>query len=1532
MPPSDEHEPETALESAAPQADGQARAPLFPVVGVGAAAGGLEAFTHLLEHLPENTGAALVLVQHLDPKRESKLAELLARATRLPVLEAAHGLALQPNHVYVAPPNTYLALGQGVLQLTPASDERAPHLPIDRFLKALAEDRQTGAIGVILSGTGTDGTLGVEEIKAGGGFVFAQDEPSAKYPSMPQSAVRSGCVDLVLSPAEIARELGRIGQHPYVTPTESAPLDALATEEKAQFKKILAIVRGAVGVDFSGYRDTTIKRRIMRRMVLHTKDSLGEYIQLLERDRAEVEALYNDLLITVTSFFRDAEAFEVLKNNVYPEILKTHDAREALRVWVVGCATGQEAYSVAMTLLEFLEDKPIRPAIQIFATDLSDNVSLRKAREGAYPQNIEAEVSPERLRRFFSKEDDKYRIHKYIRDMCVFAKQNATADPPFSHVDLITCRNMLIYLAPPLQKRVIPTFHYALNPVGYLLLGPAETIGGFTDLFGVVDHQHRIYVKKTVSARQYPHFSAASARAGAESEVQGGPASGIPAVDWQREADRVLLGRYAPPGVLVNDDLNILQFRGRTSPFLEPAPGEPTFHLLRMAREGLFPELRNLIQECRRQGGAVHRPGMRVRDGERVREIDLRVLPVQLPGNGANCFLVLFEESHSPDKPSAAAGAAPAGILGTLTRWLRGRASSPAPASGAREAPAALDGGEAAGLRQELASTREYLQSLIEHRDAANEELKSANEEILSSNEELQSTNEELETAKEELQSVNEELTTVNEQLQHRNQELTRLSDDLSNLLGSADVPMIVLGVDLRIRRFTPSAAQVLDLLGGDLGRPIGNIRLPFDLPDLEALATEVIRTVRTEEREVRDRQGRWYALRVRPYRTADNKIDGAVLVFMDIEEIKSAGERLRDALAYARAIVDTLREPVLVLDAALRVRSANRAFYETFQVTPAATENQFLYDLGNQQWDIPRLRELLEEILPRQTTVEEFEIRHTFETIGPKIMLLNARQIVPEGAKAAELILLAIDDISERKRAEAALRRSEEHFRLLADNVKDYAIFFLDPRGSINGWDEGAARILGYRANEVVGQTATRFFTPEDVQNGLPEQELLTAEREGQAADDNWLVRQDKTRFWASGVTTALRDDAGTLRGFVKILRDNTEQKHAEEALAESEHRLNVALAAAQMGTWHWHIPANRQTLDENLNHLCGLEIHGKSVQSLEGFLGIIHPEDRATVAAAFHQSVRENKAFGVEFRVVWPDGAIRWLKDQGDVFYDNDGKPLSMAGACVDITSRKHAEDELRRARDELEERVQERTTELRTANATLEDQFAQRQELLRRLGTAEEDQRRRIARELHDQMGQHLTTLMLGLKKLEENGASAPEELRRLQELANQIGREAHRIALELRPTALDDLGLHATLLYYVEDWAGRFHIQADFHSDLETRRLSTEIETTVYRIVQEALTNVVKHARATHVSVLLERRPNQLLVIVEDNGGGFDAAEMLNPAPPSRRLGLLGMKERASLVGGTLEVESNPGGGTTIFVHIPWAEPEGDRANG
>jgi two-component system, chemotaxis family, CheB/CheR fusion protein len=962
--------------------------PAFPIVGIGASAGGLEAFTQLLGALPLDTGLAFVLVQHLAPQHESMLTALLSHTTPLPIHEARDGMSLEANHIYVIPPNTNLAVLHGRLSLMPRTEARGQHLPVDFFLRSLAADQKRRAIGVILSGTASDGTEGLRAIKAEGGLTFSQDEKSARYNGMPHSAIAAGVVDFVLPPEEIARELGRLGRHPYVALPIAAQAEDVLLEGEEDLNKIFILLRSATGVDFSFYKPTTLKRRIARRMMLHKVDSLAHYVRFVRQTPKELDALYQDLLINVTSFFREPEVFEALKKRVFPRLLKDRAPRTPVRVWVPGCSTGEEAYSMAIALLEFLGTKGASVPVQVFATDISEP-AIDKARAGLYPAGIAADVSAARLRRFFTKHDGGYQISKAVRDACVFARQDVTKDPPFSKLDLISCRNLLIYLGPALQKRVIPTFHYALKPDGLLLLGGSETIGGFADLFALADRRHKLYTRKPAAHRmefELPRHGPAEEKAAPPHAAPPASAAGF---DYQREADRVLLGKYTPPGVVVNEHLDILQFRGHTGPYLEPAAGAASLNLLKMAREGLLLELRAAINDARRHNRPARRAAVQVKANGGFHAVDVEVVPLRpSPAARTGCFLVLFEE--------AASVAPPAG--GTT------------PAARPARSAAAAESRLTAQLRQELTATREYLQSVNAEQERTNEELQSANEEILSSNEELQSTNEELETAKEELQSTNEELTTVNDELHTRNVELGQVNNDLVNLLNSVQIPIVMLGSDLRIRRFTPLAERVLNLIPTDVGRPLSDLRPNLLVPEFERLIAEVMDSLTPKELEVQDREGRWHSLRIRPYRTLDNKIDGVILALVDMDATRRALEEARGAREFAEAVVETVRQPLLVLDGDLRVVSANRAFHELFRTRPEETEKRFLYSLGHAQWSHPRLRELLEEILPKNSRFEDFELDAEAPGGGRRKLILNARRITNDGKKS-QCILLALEE-----------------------------------------------------------------------------------------------------------------------------------------------------------------------------------------------------------------------------------------------------------------------------------------------------------------------------------------------------------------------------------------------------------------------------------------------------------------------------------------------------------------------------------------
>ena len=1142
---------------AAPFPDAAAAPPAaVPVVGVGASAGGLEAFSELLTHLPLDTGFGFVLVQHLDPQHESALTTLLGRVTALPVHEVTDHQRVEPNHVYVIPPNTDLTLEGGVLTLQPRPDTRAPHRSIDFFFETLARDCGPCAVGVILSGTATDGTPGLEAIKAAGGITFAQDG-SAKYDSMPRSAVAAGCVDFVLSPTDIAHELARIAAHPAVAHDHAVGADAghsvasnpTGAMTPAGLAAILRQLRSHADVDFSLYKPSTVQRRIIRRMIVTKHRTAEDYVQFVRETPHELDALFHDILISVTSFFRNAEAFDVLRRTVFPALLQ-RPRDEPIRVWVLGCSTGQEAYSIAMAYMEAADSTPdVRP-LQVFATDLNDTL-LETARQGLYPRSVAHDLSPDRLRRFFVEEHGGYRVAKTLRDMVVFARQNVISDPPFSRLDLISCRNLLIYFEAALQQQIFPVFHYALRPGGFLYLGASESIGGFSELFEPLDKKHKIYVRLAVPTPAI-HLGAGMKSGGrrvAAAKAASPPLDltadtthddGRPELDAQRQADRITVHRFAPPAVLVSDDFQILQFRGPTGAYLEPPTGKATFHVLKMARAGLVAPLRAALHQALKNNETVRTSSIAIEHEGKPRTLHVEVVPLR--NLDQRCFLIVFQEAGG--EPVAPAGAA-------VASRVRGAAAR-----------------RVAELERELAETKDYVQAIQEQHDAASDELQTSSEEVQSANEELQSINEELETSKEELESTNEELTTVNDELAYRNAELGRLNSDLVNVQASAHMAIVLLGRDLSVRRFSAQAEKRFNLLATDVGRPMSQIQHDVVLPVLDVFVTGVIEALRPRECEVQDRQGRWYSLRVRPYVTMDNVVEGAVLVLVDIDDLKRNAQRLITARDYVTNIIETVRDPLVVLDGALRVERVNRAFRQMFQVGDVDTDGRFIYDLGDRQWDIPELRTLLSEILTQHTTVENFLVERDFVRLGYRSMLLNARRM-RNADDETERIILAVEDITERRFRESQLRDSEERLRLSQEvarvgafdwhiqtddhiwTVEMEALYGLPPRGF--GRTRAAWAALVHPDDRVAAMAAVdhSLATPDTV-------------------DAEWrTVWPDGSVHWLSARFRCLVDSHGTQVRITGVNLDITERRQMEEDVRRQTSRFETLLNQVPLGVY---------------------------------------------------------------------------------------------------------------------------------------------------------------------------------------------------------------------------------------------------------------------------------------------------------------------------------------------------------------------------
>jgi two-component system CheB/CheR fusion protein len=951
------------------------------VVGIGASAGGLDALKQLVAAIAPDTGLAFVVLQHLPPSQTGQLAGLLATAATLPVIDAATGHRIAPNTILVVPPRTTASLYRGALVLRAAKAGARPRMPIDSLFNSLAAVLGERAVGVVLSGTAHDGTEGLRTIQAAGGLTFAQDPSTAQFDDMPRSAIAAGVVESVLSPGAIGEELGVIAS---LGPRRGAANPALATPGIDQ---ILAQLREASGVDFTSYKRTTIERRLARRLAKHHHGSLDAYSAFLAAHPDEASEVYEDLLIHVTEFFRDRPALEKVVAQ-FPALLEHKPTDAPVRVWVPGCSTGEEVYSLAILLLELVGEHG-RP-IQLFGTDLSER-AIDTARQGRYPEAVAAQVGSERLARFFRHEDGGYRIHREVRERCVFVRHDLVNDPPFSKLDLISCRNVLIYLGASLQQRVIPIFHYALEQPGYLLLGRAETISGFEVLFEPIDAEARIYARKP-AARTTLTFPLAG-QLGRQPWRSAGTARST--LDVQREVDHALLARYAPACVLVDDNLDVVQFRGRTGPFLEPPPGQPQVNLLRMAREGLAEQLPPVIQRARRGAAPVRQDNIVVRDHGRDHRFHLEVVPLRGAAAAKRHFLIVFEPVATPDP---------------RPRRTNGK-------------PGVRDRGKLLRVTQELDATKQYLHSVVTQQLATTEELGITNEELQSANEELQSTNEELQTAKEELQSTNEELETVNEELQRGNVQLREINDDLVNVLTSVDIAIIIVDAERRVRRFTPKARAVMKLIPGDIGRPIADLQPSVAVPGLEELIVDVIESLAVHESEVHHPDGTCYRMQIRPYRTADHKISGAVISFVDITVLRAA----RDSAA---AIVETVPTPLVVLDDRLRVESANHAFYAAFQVAASTVVGRGLLELG--EWRDPALQARLESVVATGISFDDVEVEFRSRA-GERVLRLGARPLPPIEHR---LILIGIADVTERRRLEQAREAAARERDMFVDAV----------------------------------------------------------------------------------------------------------------------------------------------------------------------------------------------------------------------------------------------------------------------------------------------------------------------------------------------------------------------------------------------------------------------------------------------------------------------------------------------------------------
>ncbi|RKR84843.1 two-component system CheB/CheR fusion protein [Mucilaginibacter gracilis] len=981
----------------------------FPVVGIGASAGGLNAVKAFLQALPAKSGMAFVFIQHLSPSHQSILPEILQKTTPFPVQSITDNIHLEPDNLYIIPQNKIVTTTDGILKLAPL-DKKSKTNTIDLFFSSLGVVHQSYAVGIVLSGALSDGTRGLQVIKSYGGLTFAQDEESAAFDSMPNSAVRSGAVDFVMPPDKIAQHLIAIN-HPFHTDySHSEIVNTIPQQDNETFKQILTVLRVRRGVDFTYYKQSTLKRRIIRRMALSKIEKPADYLNFLRENKTEQDSLYNDMLISVTNFFRDPQSFELLCNVIFPSLLSSKTENEALRIWIAGCATGEEAYSMAICLQELLGDKATARKIQIFATDISET-AIAKARTGVYRPTELVGISTSRLQQFFTKQDGNYQVSKTIRDMCVFAHHNLLKDPPFSKIDLVSCRNVMIYLEPVLQKRALGTFHYSLNKDGFLMLGKSETIGGSTDIFTAYNLAEKIYLRKGPVGR----FMTVSSPGREQSfrEIDKNVQKESFNKDIFKIADETMLANFMPPAVVVNDKFDIVQFKGTTETWLVPPVGKPSFNVLKMAREGLAFELRNLLHLAKKTNLATRKFNVFFKINDLQHFVNLQVAP--LPEAPEQHFLIVFQQAST-------IGIQP-GMFDT------GHTDEN---SNYNAAEMRIE-----HLERELMQTRADMRVIADEQEASNEELQSANEELLSGSEELQSLNEELETSKEELQSTNEEVMIVNKELLDRNEQLN-------------------------------------------------NVRL------------------------------------------------------------------------YNEGIVSTIRDPLLILDKDLRIKRATGGFYAKFKITEKETEGQYIYDLGNNQWDIPSLRQLLDEILPEKKELEGFEVSHRFPVIGKKTMWLNAREI--DNINGEKLILLSIEDITDKRtveqglaEAERLLLESKERLKFAVDSA-GLGTWDYDPKSRELVWDKRCKEIFGLAPLGHVDLSA--FFdtiNPED--KTWVEQSVRKTLYQGTNGDFDIEYRTipiDDNVKWLKAKGRAYFNEKGEPIRFIGTMLDITAQKQNDQANIE--------------------------------------------------------------------------------------------------------------------------------------------------------------------------------------------------------------------------------------------------------------------------------------------------------------------------------------------------------------------------------------------
>jgi two-component system CheB/CheR fusion protein len=1191
-PADDQHvepETETAQQAHAPTDEpttddtpAQASGKLFPIVGIGASAGGLEAFEKFFTNMPSDSGIAFILVQHLDPTHEIMLVDIIQRYTHMQVMQVTSGMAVQSNCVHIIPPNRDMALRDGKLNLSQPEMARGLRLPIDFFFRSLAAELHERAICIILSGTGTDGTLGLRAIKGEGGMAMVQAPPSSRYDGMPQNAIATGMVDYTLAPEDMPQQLLQYVRQEFTGDQRKAEPRRVKSTDTDSLHQVFMALRNQTGHDFSRYKTNTIMRRIERRMTVNQIERASDYVRFLRQNSQEVETLFREMLIGVTSFFRDHEAFSALRQKVIPRLMEQHKPGQTIRVWVPGCSTGEEAYSIAILLHEQMDAWDKAYKIRIFATDI-DSRAIDKARAGIYPNSIAADVSPERLQRFFSKEGNTYQVNKQIRDIVVFAVQSVIKDPPFSSLDLISCRNLLIYLSTELQKKVIPLFHYALKPGGFLFLGTSETLGESAHLFATIDRKWAMFQRSTEAtpAKAPPDFPTNTSRTGYPEQQPAPTTSKSDKPDLRTLTEQALLKTYAPPCVLINPDGEILYLYGRTGKYLELADGEASLNILRMAREGLQFVLPTLIREVQAGTAEIYREGIRITTDGDVQVVNLRVRHVS-----QDMLMVTFEDVAQV-KPVA-----------SPAKQLEQPDTTP------EEKDQRLT-----VLQQELDSTREYLQTTIEELQASTEEVKSSNEELQSTNEELQSTNEELETSKEELQSVNEELVTVNTELRSKVEQLSQVNNDRENLLASMKVGIIFLDKQLRIVRFTPAINQVVNLLESDIGRPLEDLMPRLSDVDLIQEAQYVLKTLEHCETEVHTRDDCWYLMRIIPYRTTENVVEGVVLAFVNITYQKQVQEELR---YFSQALEQV---PTILFITSLQgdIEYVNPQFNNVTGYTAEHILGQNMRVLMTEQdTDV-----LFEQIWQRIATGKEWRGElHSRREDGDIYWLWLAGSPIHDKTGTVTQVLFIGDDITNRKQVEADLRASERFLRGIYNGL-DLPIFVVEVTDAgdfvYESNNPASAQIIGYTTETLRGKR------PEDLSDTLSADAAAQARQHyqqcretGDVVEYEQIAHTGNQTTWWHVRLEPLKDEQGQVYRILGIARSMTELRQTQARVAQQQHLL------AALDAWYDQVETTEDA-QHLLTAFCRLLVeHGAYCLTWIGHAAPDNPEHLEQVAYA--------------------------------------------------------------------------------------------------------------------------------------------------------------------------------------------------------------------------------------------------------------------------------------------------------------------------